>query len=769
VTTEAAERIRPATILDLHKLGFKVVPLAADGKTPSMQWTAIYEENWKIDDLAGHYDKFNNIATCLGKTYVKDQEGRDLYLNCLDVDSKEVYGILFNMIDGQHSYSLVQKLMEQTVVVKTRKPAGYHAYWLSHEQNPPVKSERCKTGFEFEIKTDKSSGLCTLPPSRHRDDPNFHYNNFGQNKLLISDSLYEGLLDILKDCLKPQQSSSGKIRFYQNDDSVLIDLSGSEITDIVNELKPLYKHGHRHSLCLYLAGHLHKNGISSASAKAIFEALTTDDEEKKQRIATLEETYKKARHQVTGYRALFDVLTALDKEKSAKQVINRIYALIIKHKNPDEKDAPDYAFELSETLKKEYTFKTMNDTREVYYYDTGRYVENGERRIEVECAILIPDIKTAIVKETIEMIRRTTPADRKEFDSNIEWLSLQNGLINLRTGEFMPHDPTLLTLVQLPIMYNPDADFSKYKISQFLNEILPDESDRNSVIDYFTYCLWRDYPIHKALMMVGSGRNGKTTLSNMLIALLGQENVSAVSLRDLDTHRFMVAELYGKLANIGPDLKSKLLEDTGNFKALTGNDHTIQVEKKGRDPFKLRNFAKFIYVTNRIPDTLDDTDAFFARWIIINFRLQFLDNANTHLLEELTTPEELSAFFNMLRANIPNILKNGIRQSDKTIAETYDKYMASADPIRLFIERLLRSDPGTHTRKAEVYEAYKKFAEKLGLGIESEETLGRRLKKHGYRDAQKREEQDKTKRYQVWKDLKLLDLASAEEGQETLD
>ncbi len=767
MTTQAAERIRPATILDLYKAGFKVVPLAADGKTPAMAWTDIYEQSWTLEQLATKYELFANIATCFGKTHLKDQDGKDLYINCLDIDSKEVYNILFNMADGQRSYSLIQKLMEQTFVIKTRKPTGYHAYWLSHEQNLPVKSERCKTGFEFEIKTDKSSGLCTLPPSRHRDDPNFHYNNFGQGKLMISDSLYKGLLDILKDCLKPQQSPSGKIRFYQNDDSVSIDLSGDEVTEIVNELKPLYKHGHRHSLCLALAGHLHKNGITLESAKAIFDALTTDDEEKRQRKSTLEETYKKDRREVTGYRALFEALSAADGEKSAKQVINKIYGLILLHKG-DEDSEPDYAFELSETLKKEFVFKTMNDTREVYYYDSGRYVENGERKIEVECAILIPEIKTGIVRETIEMIRRTTPADRKEFDSNIEWLSLQNGLINLRTGEFKAHDPTLLTLLQLPIMYNPDADFSKSKINQFLNEILPDENDRNSVIDFFTYCLWRDYPIHKALMMVGSGRNGKSTLNNILIALLGRENVSDVNLRDLDTHRFMAAELYGKLANIGPDLKSKLLEDVGNFKALTGNDF-ITVEKKGRDPFKMRNFAKFIYATNRIPDTLDDTDAFFARWIIINFRRQFLDNANTHLLEELTTPEELAAFFSMLRANVPNILKNGIRQSDRTIAETYDKYMASADPIRLFIERFLRLDPGTHTRKSEVYEAYTKFAEKLGLGIESDETFSRRLKKHGYQDAQKREENDKSKRYRVWKDMKLIDFASAEEGQGTLD
>ena len=58
---------------------------------------------------------------------------------------------------------------------QTKKKNGFHIYWLSLKQNEAIVSEDCKKGFEFEIKTDKKRGHCTLPPSVHRDDANFRY------------------------------------------------------------------------------------------------------------------------------------------------------------------------------------------------------------------------------------------------------------------------------------------------------------------------------------------------------------------------------------------------------------------------------------------------------------------------------------------------------------------------------------------------------------------------------------------------------------------
>ena len=110
------------------------------------------------------------MATCFGKSHLTDEQGKDLYLNCLDIDSDNVYFILFNLVNDKsgQGYSMIAQAQQSTFVTKTKKKNGFHIFWLSHKQNEAIVSEDCKNGFEFEIKTDKKRGHCTLPPCSQR-------------------------------------------------------------------------------------------------------------------------------------------------------------------------------------------------------------------------------------------------------------------------------------------------------------------------------------------------------------------------------------------------------------------------------------------------------------------------------------------------------------------------------------------------------------------------------------------------------------------------
>ncbi len=67
--------IRPATLVQLHKLGFKLVPLSSYHK-PVMDWTPIYEnpDYWSKEKLIAKWPLFENVATTFGKTHVKDAD-----------------------------------------------------------------------------------------------------------------------------------------------------------------------------------------------------------------------------------------------------------------------------------------------------------------------------------------------------------------------------------------------------------------------------------------------------------------------------------------------------------------------------------------------------------------------------------------------------------------------------------------------------------------------------------------------------------------------
>jgi hypothetical protein len=102
--------IRPATIVEYHNLGFKLVPLSFNHK-PVMDWTHIYEnpDYWSEEKLMAEC----YVATALGKTHVKGEGGAgDRYLNEFDCDSEFVYKKITTPIDEISNLRLKSRLQE---------------------------------------------------------------------------------------------------------------------------------------------------------------------------------------------------------------------------------------------------------------------------------------------------------------------------------------------------------------------------------------------------------------------------------------------------------------------------------------------------------------------------------------------------------------------------------------------------------------------------------------------------------------------------------
>jgi hypothetical protein len=322
-------------------LGFKLIPLGENGK-PVDAWTVIYEnpDYWSSERFVREAHKFQNVATCFGKTHLKDDKGEDLYLNCLDIDSDNVYKILFNLKNGTtgKEYSFIAEAMEKTHVTKTRKPNGFHIYWLSHKQNKAICTVDCKPGFEFEIKTDKR-GHCTLPPSTHRDDNNFHYKNFGQDTIITSDKMYSEILKVLSECLRNKKPYDRKVATIHPKAACMnvdILLTDNDIEEIISQIKGYYRKGCRQNMTLGLSGLLYKSGIGLESAEKVVVGLcnATSDEEKVSRVAALRNTYTKGQSgkELVGASLLSEVLT-VDVE-AANDILNNITFVWKKYKNP---------------------------------------------------------------------------------------------------------------------------------------------------------------------------------------------------------------------------------------------------------------------------------------------------------------------------------------------------------------------------------------------------------------------------------------------------
>jgi putative DNA primase/helicase len=421
-------------------------------------------------------------------------------------------------------------------------------------------------------------------------------------------------------------------------------------------------------------------------------------------------------------------------------------------------------------LIKKYHFKATKEKEDLYFYDSKRgvYVNDGDWLIKQECFNFNPEITTKQVDQIKQHIIWGNYVDKGQFNGNIEWLACKNVMVNLLTGEIRQHSPTFMATTQIPHNY-PLYPFSMpSKIMKFFNQVMgPDDID--TVLDFIAYCLWRDFPYHRWLLLNGSGRNGKGVTTKIITRLLGKKNVSNETLPRILSNDFSTANLYGKMANIDADLSSKALSDTGMLKKLTGGD-VIQGEFKYKSAFSFENYTKLIFAVNTMPETPDETDAFFVRPLIINFPNQFLgDNAIPNLIEQLATPDEMSALLGLVIRRVPRVLKYGISYAaSHTIEENFDKYIRSSDPIRYFVETALRKDDATRANVSidKMYGSYSNFCKHYKLTMESSQTFSRELKKHGFEKKQVRDGGKSAPKIWAWMYVKVIDWEKPEDDEQ---
>jgi P4 family phage/plasmid primase-like protien len=244
------------------------------------------------------------------------------------------------------------------------------------------------------------------------------------------------------------------------------------------------------------------------------------------------------------------------------------------------------------------------------------------------------------------------------------------------------------------------------------------------------YCFYRKYPIQKAFMLLGAGSNGKSTLLNLITQMLGKENVSNVELQSFETNRFATADLYNKNANIFADISSNALKNNSTFKSMCGDVDTLRSERKFQNSFGFNNHAKLIFSANQLPETHEESDAFFRRWVIIEFNRQFTGTeVNPNLTKEITDPEEMDKFFSHLMPKLRDIL-SGYFITEETIEEAREKYMRNANSTTFFATDFLEMDFEASSGKNEIWASYLTFCKERRLQVRTEKSFWSTIYRH---------------------------------------
>lgn len=372
-------------------------------------------------------------------------------------------------------------------------------------------------------------------------------------------------------------------------------------------------------------------------------------------------------------------------------------------------------------LMNEYHLLTIEETDDLLIYNPadGIFDHGGEADLRrILARNLGGHYSQKEAREIIETIRDFTRIERDLLNGGAQeqkLLPVQNGVLNLETRELNDHDPMYRNTRVLPVEYDAEAEAEHF--DQFLDDITSREEDRQTMMEMVGATLWPTYLKGKFQILFGEGQNGKSVYYDVVERLLGSENIAGWDLQDFADNRFATSALPGKMANIGGDMESAKLQNTGILKKLTGGD-TVMVEEKGKPAFEFENSATLLFAANRPPTLGERTRAIERRLVPVHLPHQFTDadddnpdaRPKEELIGEMTTDEELSGILNMSLDGLDRLRDNGDVSLPETGEERLEYYEQWSDPIKQFALNCLKNEEESQIQKEHIYQTYKNWA-----------------------------------------------------------
>jgi Family of unknown function (DUF5906)/D5 N terminal like/Bifunctional DNA primase/polymerase, N-terminal len=242
----------------------------------------------------------------------------------------------------------------------------------------------------------------------------------------------------------------------------------------------------------------------------------------------------------------------------------------------------------TETILTQHRFLTIEESKEILYYDGGVYITGGEILIEKAAEWLFGyKLANRHLAEIKGHIMRVTYHKQAELDSDVNIINLKNGLYNLETGEFKEHTPDYLSINQKPVVYNIAARPKLF--GRFLGQVLY-PSEVRTAVELIAYSLYKDNPFEIIVKLFGYGANGKSVFTGLLTALHGPKNISNVPLSSMLKNSFALSDLENKYVNIDTELPSTTIHETTILKKVTGRQ-PVRIERKNQRAYDITLYS----------------------------------------------------------------------------------------------------------------------------------------------------------------------------------
>jgi len=320
-------------------------------------------------------------------------------------------------------------------------------------------------------------------------------------------------------------------------------------------------------------------------------------------------------------------------------------------------------------------------------------------------------------------------------------------LINLQNGTFeispqgtnlKPFDRWDFITYQLPFEYNPQAKAPIFEA--YLNRVLPDKERQKVLAEYFGYVFIKHgsntLKEEKALVLYGSGANGKSVFFEIVNALLGVENVSSYSLQSLtNDNGYFRAKLANKLVNYASEINGNL--EASIFKQLVSGE-SVEARLPYGQPFILKQYAKLIFNCNELPKDVEHTNAYFRRFLIIPFDVTIPPQEQDKQLHTKIIEKELSGVFNWVLDGLNRLLEQKRFSDCEAAQKAVEQYRIESDSVQMFLgEHEYKVSTANEIPLKEMFSEYRNYCIESGFKACSLRTFADRLRNSGFQTERK--------------------------------
>ncbi len=305
----------------------------------------------------------------------------------------------------------------------------------------------------------------------------------------------------------------------------------------------------------------------------------------------------------------------------------------------------------------------------------------------------------------------------EDLDRHHHLLAVRNGVVDLRAGVLMPHDPLLLLTQRVDLDFNPQAQAPRWE--KFLREVMRDDL---SMVDYLHrlvgYSITGETSEQCFTVLWGSGANGKTVFTATLSDVFGPISV---------TTPFSTFEAKGNSGGIPNDLaalRSARLVFASEGEADKPMAEALLKRLTGRDPvtarflrkefFTFRPVMQLFLATNNKPSFRGADEGLWRRVKLVEWARYFAPDERDHKLPDRLLLEAEGILAWAVRGAA---LWYRLGLSDPApIIDAAKEYRATSDVLAGFLPGMFIPDP--HAKRIlgkDLFDGYLQWADEENL------------------------------------------------------